>query len=52
MYYVYRCMYLFINVLARITLIMLKEIRNCRFLEGHITNKRKKNEEEEKFGKR
>ena len=45
-------MYLFINVLARITLIMLKEIRNCRFLEVTSQTKEEKNEEEEKFGKR
>ena len=39
------CIYLF-SLLIKITLIMLKEIRNCRFLEGLI--KRKRNEKREK----
>ena len=41
-----------VNTLVKITLIMLKEIRNCRLLERHIRSKRKRNEKEKKSWKK
>lgn len=40
-----------VSMLVKITLIMLKEIRNWRPLERHIRSKRKRNEKEKKLEK-
>ena len=40
-----------VTMLVKITLIMLKEIRNCRLIERHIRSKRKRNEKEKKLEK-